>query len=106
MTMTNVISLAERRIERAKARRTIGQCSALANVQRSVMPVASGKTGATQEVIEQMVDVEKMTPAALSRWHLMQEAIDEFLLSGQQFHIGDIVNQVNEWEKMLNNGKA
>ena len=83
MTMTNVISLAERRIERAKARHVIGTCAAAI-----------------------AVEADKMTPAALSRWHLMQEAIDEFLLSGQQFHIGDIVNQVNEWEKMLNNGKA
>ena len=47
-----------------------------------------------------------ITQEALTRWRMMQEAIDEFINSGQKFHIGDVVARVKEWERMLQNGKA
>ena len=47
-----------------------------------------------------------ITQEALTRWRMVQEAIDEFINSGQQFHIGDVVARVKEWERILQNGKA
>ena len=86
--MNNVISLAERRIARAQARKTMGHCAAMAHELASAVEH----------------DHAPMTAAALTRWHMIQEAIDEFLVSGEKFHIGDVVTRVNEWEKL--NGKA
>ena len=88
--MNNVINLAERRIARAQARKTMGHCAAMAHELASAVEH----------------DYAPMTAAALTRWYMVQEAIDEFLASGEKFHIGDVVARVNEWEKMLNNGKA